>query len=249
MNYAVQIAYEGSYFAGWQVQPQPDLLTGQGVLQKALSVLEGAPVKVTAAGRTDSGVHARGQVASFQLSRIWDSYTLMKAINANLGNHISVIRAASVSDNFNARRSALWREYSYFVWHHQSCYPHLSPFVWWRNQNNWNDEIVHKCCAILHGRHDFSAFCRVSECPENPFRDLMRVRYIRKGNLSVFRIRGTAFLTNMIRIIVGNIDTVARGEHDIAWLEELLEGKSRIYSAATAPATGLFFWRVGYNDF
>ncbi|EFC91992.1 tRNA pseudouridine synthase A [Dethiosulfovibrio peptidovorans DSM 11002] len=247
MKYALELSYEGNHFSGWQLQP--DSITVQEVLEEALTVLEGAPVKVSGAGRTDSGVHARGQVASFELSKTWDPYRLTLAVNANLPEHVSVMRASAVPDDFDARRSALWREYAYFVWHGPSCFPHVRDMVWWRKRDDWDMDAVDGCCRALVGEHDFGAFCRLSECPENAVRTLFSVRHIRRGRLSIFRIRGKGFLTNMVRIILGNIDAVATGKKRLEWFERLLLGGTRVDSATTAPASGLFFWRVGYDDF
>ncbi|PIE54702.1 MAG: tRNA pseudouridine(38-40) synthase TruA [Dethiosulfovibrio peptidovorans] len=247
MKYAVEISYRGDAFSGWQRQPRHPSV--QGELERVLALLDQRPVPVTGAGRTDSGVHARGQVASFSLSREWEPSRLVLALNAHLPQSISIMRAGIVPDEFDARKSALWREYAYFVWHGPSCYPHLKAMVWWRKRDDWDHAAIHRCCRMLEGVHDFSAFCRVSECPDNPVRELLRVRHIRRGRLSILRVRGTAFLTNMIRIMVGNLDAVAQGRKDHRWFEDLLRGESRIRSAMTVPATGLFFWRVGYKDF
>lgn len=247
MRYAVQISYMGQAFSGWQLQP--GVPTVQGALEDALSLLEGSPVRVTGAGRTDGGVHSRGQMASFDLSKEWTSYTLIMALNDNLPDTISIIRAFPVPPDFDARSSARWREYAYFIWHGTSCYPHILPVVWWRRIDDWDNDGVAKCCSFLTGRHDFSAFCRLADRPDNCHRDILKASYIRRGNLSIIRIRGTAFLTNMVRIIVGNLDEVGRGNKSPDWFKGLLNGGSRIDSARTAPASGLFFWRVGYDDF
>jgi tRNA pseudouridine38-40 synthase len=159
------------------------------------------------------------------------------------------MRASAVPDDFDARRSALWREYAYFVWHGPSCFPHIREVVWWRKRDDWDMDAVDGCCRALVGKHDFSAFCKLSECPENAVRTLFSVRHIRRGRLSIFRIRGRGFLTNMVRIILGNVDAVATGKKRLEWFEKLLLGGTRVDSATTAPASGLFFWRVGYDDF
>lgn len=247
MRYAVELSYVGNAFSGWQLQP--GVPSVQEALEAALSTLDGANVRVTGAGRTDRGVHARGQVASFDLSKEWTPYRLTLALNNNLPDSISVVRASSVPENFDARSSALWREYAYFIWHGTSCYPHIRPMVWWRKVDDWNHGEVAKCCSYLLGRHDFGAFCKLSEKPENCYREILKATYITRGRLSILRIRGTAFLTNMIRIIVGNLDEVGRGRRSPAWFKELLNGGDRTDSSTTAPSSGLFFWRVGYDDF
>jgi tRNA pseudouridine38-40 synthase len=240
------VAYTGTRYAGWQ--RQPDALGVQQVLEEALQKLSRLPVKVAGAGRTDGGVHAVGQVASFTLDRVWEPERLIMAANAHLPPDVALMEARGVEDDFHARRSALWREYRYFVWHGKSCLPQLREFVWWRKRF-WNDEKIRAACRLLEGRHDFRAFCRASECPEDSFRTLSRLRYKRWGDLSLIVVRAPSFLMNMVRIIVGNLDRIGQEKESPAWLEGLLEGKGREFSAQTAPASGLYFWCAGYEKF
>lgn len=246
MKYAAIVAYDGGEFAGWQ--KQPNAVTVQETLEHAVSQLSHDHVNVVAAGRTDGGVHSRGQVVSFIMEKNWKEDRLLLAINAHLPKSVRITRVRQVPDDFHARRSALWREYRYFVWHGSFCYPHISKYVWW-NKRSWNTEKVKDVCRLLEGTHDFRAFCRVSECPENSVRSIIKLRVRSHGQLTVFNIRGNAFLTNMVRIMIGNIDLVGIGQYDTNWIQELLSGKSRIFSGTTVPASGLFFWRAGYNIF
>jgi len=245
-RYAATVSYDGSGFAGWQ--KQTNAITVQEVFESAITSVVGCPVKVTAAGRTDSGVHSKGQLASFDLDRTWREDRLLMALNANLPQSVQVSRIRDVPCDFNARYSAMWREYRYFIWHGNFCYPHLLGHVWW-NRRSWDMPKVREACRILEGEHDFRAFCRVSECPENCVRNIIRIRISHRESLSILKVRGNAFLTNMVRIMVSNIHLVGIGKCDIGWLKGLLEGKSRIYSGATAPPEGLFLWSVGYNIF
>lgn len=245
MNYAVRLSYLGDAFSGWQRQPHAPSV--QETFEDALFRLNrGERVGVVAAGRTDAGVHARGQVVSFQLGRDWEPSRFRLALNAHLPDSVRVIEVARVPSSFHARRSAQWREYVYFLWTAGYVYPHIAPYVWWNR--SWKDlTVLKKACALLEGTHDFSAFCRLSECPENPRRTLYSVRLVRKGPLVRLRVRGNAFLTNMIRIIVGNLDQLAKGRQDLDWFKQLLRGGDRTHSARTAPASGLFFWKILYD--
>ncbi len=245
-RYSLEISYQGEKFAGWQTQP--GVLTVQESLEGALSLLNGSPVKVTAAGRTDAGVHARAQVASFWMDRDWEPRRLLLALNAHLPEGAAVTSVRPRREDFDARRDALWREYAYFVWQGSFCYPHLRPLVWWKKKEDWQWDRLLQACQLLEGRHDFSAFCRQAEVPENPVRRIHFVRPLRRGALTVFRIRGDAFLTNMVRIMVGNLHWVACGKRPLSWLAGLLQGGRRSESAVTVPPSGLFFWRVGYRD-
>ncbi len=245
-RYSCVISYDGGKFFGWQTQPNG--ITVQESLEKALSLLNGAPVKVTGAGRTDAGVHARGQVASFLMRRQWEPGRLLLAVNAHLPDGAAVTSVSPRPADFDARRGALWREYAYFVWRGPYCYPMLRPYVWWKKKDNWDAGLIRRGCALLEGVHDFSAFCRASELPDNPVRRMHFVRYVQRGSLSVFRIRGDAFMTNMVRIMVGNLDAVGSGARPLSWLAGLLHGAGRTESAVTVPPNGLFFWKVGYKD-
>ena len=245
--YAAQVAYIGKYYAGWQ--RQHEALGVQQVLEEALQRLSSEPVNVVGAGRTDSGVHALGQVASFRMDKEWEPNRLMMAANFHLPPYVTLTDIREVPEHFNARRSALWREYRYFVWHGSSCLPHLRDFVWWQKRY-WDEEKVRAACRLLEGKHDFRAFFKTGECPQDSTRTHSRVRYKKIGKLSLIILRAPSFLMNMVRIIMGNIDKIGRGDEPLPWLEELLSsGASRTSSAMTAPACGLYFWRVAYKDF
>ncbi len=227
----------------------------QQVLEEALSRLSPTPVRVTGAGRTDKGVHALGQVASFQLEKEWAPERLRLAVNFHLPEDVRVVKVFPVAADFDARRSALWREYRYFVWHGWVCPPHLSGRVWWR-KSDWDMEAARRACRLLEGEHDFRAFCRTGECPERSVRTLNRVRLQRWGAMSVLTVRAPSFLMNMVRILVGNVDAVARTHwsspggkrRPLSWLEGLLNGGERSDSAMTVPACGLWFWRAAYRE-
>lgn len=242
--YSCVISYDGGKFSGWQYQP--DAPSVQEALEVALTLLNGESVRVTGAGRTDAGVHARGQVASFSMSREWQPRRLLLAINAHLPEAASVTQVMERPNDFDARRSAVWREYAYFIWRGSYCYPHLKPYVWWKKKDDWDAAQIRRACAMMEGVHDFSAFCRASEVPENPVRRMHFVRWINRGQMSILRVRGDAFLTNMIRIMAGNLSEIGSGRKPLSWLAQLLEGGTRSDSALTAPPNGLFFWRVGY---
>lgn len=257
-KYAAQVAYMGGSYAGWQRQTPAEggpVLGVQQVLEEALSELSSSSVKVTGAGRTDKGVHALGQVASFELEREWPLERLRLAVNFYLPEDVRVVKVFPVAPDFNARRSALWREYRYFVWHGWVCPPHLNGRVWWRKVD-WDLDLARSACRLLEGEHDFRAFCRTGECPEQSVRTLSRLRLQRWGAMSVLTVRAPSFLMNMVRILVGNIDAVARTRwgspggkrRPLSWLEKLLSGVERSGSAMTAPACGLWFWRAAYKE-
>ena len=244
MRWAAEIAYLGGAFSGWQ--RQPGSVTGQGTFEEALSRLNGKDSVVEGAGRTDGGVHARGQVVSFDTQKTWDPSRLRLALDGNLPQALRVLRVAPVDESFRARHDARFREYVYFLWRGVFCYPHLAPYVWHNRQ--WQDlGPLRDCCRSLAGTHDFQAFCRAADCPEESRRTLYSVTLLSRGPLVRLRIRGRGFLTNMVRIIVGSLDAVAAGKRDPAWFASLLDGKERAAAGRTAPPQGLFLWRVGYD--
>ena len=124
----------------------------------------------------------------------------------------------------------------------------LNNFVWWRKGRAWNMELAKEACKLIEGRHNFKAFCRAGECPEDPFRTIDSLKIKNRGKLSIISIKAPSFLTNMVRIITGNINSIALGKNPLEWLKNLLEGSGRENSAMTAPACGLWFWKVVYGE-
>ncbi len=245
MKYAIKIAYSGKNYSGWQVQDEANSI--QEEIEKALYKISGEKIRITGAGRTDKGVNAIGQVASFSTSKIWKPDKLVLAMNFHLPDDIRIMRAHEVNEDFNARYSAKSREYKYFIYEGISCPPFISDYVWWRKSlKRWDMRMARQAYKVLEGEHDFRAFCRETECPENSVRTLYKVSLKKFGSFIILTVRGKSFLTNMVRIISGNLNLIATGERDLSWLKILLEGKSRQESGMTAPAQGLFFWKVEY---
>ncbi len=244
-TYAAVISYDGVAFSGWQKQTHAASV--QEDIEKALQSVCGNVVTVTAAGRTDAGVHGKGQVISFSLTTLWDLHKLVLAINFYLPETVRVMRVFLVDNNFSARFCALWREYRYYIWHGPAFPPCLSQRAWW-NRWYWNKSAVEKACLYLRGTHDFKAFCPIKECPENTVRSILSLKYRNREHLSVLTIRGNAFLMNMVRSIVGSLDLVGKEKKSAEWIKELLDdNKNRTHAGMTAPAHGLYFWRVGYD--
>lgn len=242
-HYALEISYDGGRFRGWQSQPGG--LGVQDAVEGALAGL-GEGARVNAAGRTDAGVHARAQIAGVSLSRGWEPRRLALALNTKLPAGVAVMRAALVDGSFHARRSAVSREYRYFIWNAGACYPHIAPYVC-PLHGSFDWERASSAARLLEGRHDFRAFCRAGDCPENSVREVTRARLIRRGSLVVLRIEANAFLTNMIRIAAGNLVEIAKGRRDEAWLSGLLTGtRDRGASGRTLSPSGLFFWSAKY---
>ncbi|MDR3354941.1 MAG: tRNA pseudouridine(38-40) synthase TruA [Synergistaceae bacterium] len=245
-NYAIELSYNGSEFNGWQSQPNGRSV--QDEIEAALRCL-GEGSSVCGAGRTDSGVHARAQVANFFLGKHWEPRRLTLALNSKLRKSVSVMRSAIAGEGFHARHSASAREYRYFIWNSPVCYPHIRPYVLWLRGSHYDWGRAVPAARILIGRHDFRSFCRAADCPEDAERTILSSRLVRVGNLVILRMIAESFLTNMVRITAGNLIQIAAGRRDEAWLREiLLGGHDRSASAQTMDPSGLFLWRVLYKE-
>ena len=243
MRYALEVAYDGSSYSGWQ--KQPGRKTVQGEIEAVLGLLEGSGVRSVGAGRTDAGVHARGQVLSCELGKDWMPSRLLKAVNCNLPREIEIIRAARVDTAFNARHDALWREYVYFLWRGSSCFPHIKPFVW-RVHGNWEASDVMDACKFLEGVHDFRQFTPQGECPRNSLRRVFKAKVVHGRNWSAFKIRASGFLFHMVRNIVGDLNRISEGKLSVEAFKARLSGGCTTCTHEMAPASGLFLWRIGY---
>ena len=246
-RYAAEVSYEGSKFYGWQVQD--GFASVQQAFEESLTLLnDGVHVDVTGAGRTDSGVHARGQVCSFDLADDWQPRKLLLAINAHLPEGTSAMRVCRARPDFHARYDAVSREYMYFIWNSSSIYPQLLPNVCWLKGSGYDWSRAAEACRWLEGEHDFGAFCRAAERPEDAVRTMYRVRLVRRGHLLKLHVVGSGFLTNMVRIMVGCLELVARGRKEPRWIGELFDpGAVRLGRARTFPPQGLFLWRINYD--
>lgn len=245
-RYAIELSYDGTDFKGWQ--SQPDGSGVQDAVELAMRSL-GENVRVTGAGRTDSGVHARAQVAHADLAKPWEPRRLVLALNAKLPASISAMRVALAGDSFHARKSAASREYRYFIWNSPTCFPYMKKYVLWLPGSHYDWGRAADAAGALVGEHDFRAFCRTVDRPDVTLRTVEYSRLFRRGSLLVFRIVANSYLTNMIRIAVGNLVSVASGRHDIDWFRGLLSPeRERSESAQTASPSGLFFWRASYGS-
>ncbi|MDR2779939.1 MAG: tRNA pseudouridine(38-40) synthase TruA [Synergistaceae bacterium] len=241
---ALELSYDGGAFLGWQSQTG-----GRGVqdaLEAALAAV-GETARAAGAGRTDAGVHARGQVAHFDATKTWEPRKLKLALNAHLPPSVSVMRAALAEENFHARRSALWREYRYFIWNAPVCYPYMKPYILWLRGSHYDWGLASEAAPSFVGEHDFRAFCREGDRPADTVRHVRYARLTRRGQLILFRIVAGSYLTNMVRIAVGCLLEVAARRKDKSWLAGLLRDASeRGTTTKTAAARGLFLWKVEY---
>ncbi len=239
----LEIEYDGAEFSGWA--RQPGLRTVQGELEAALETIVRAPVELVVAGRTDAGVHARGQVASFATgSAVPDD--LARRVNGVGPPDIAVTAAVAVEPGFDARHDATSRSYGYRV----LARPAADPFergraLWWPQR--LDREALAAAAAALPGAHDFTAFTPTQTDHVRFERVVLAAGWDWEGPIATFRISADAFMRNMVRVLVGTMLEVASGRRSVEDFERLLQGAHRSEAGETAPPHGLYLESVSYD--
>jgi tRNA pseudouridine38-40 synthase len=243
MRFKLTVEYDGTDYHGWQVQPNG--VTIQAVLEDALHHMLGESTRVTAAGRTDAGVHACGQVVSFLLQRAVSRETLLRGLNALTPRDISITSVETVADDFDPRRAARSRVYAYRIWNA----PWASPF-WgryaWHVARPLHCQRMRAAAAYLVGEHDLTSFQAAGCDAEHPVRRVLRSELDRADHLITYTIEATAFLRHMVRNIVGTLVEVGLAERPVTDLPDLLAARDRTLAGRTAPARGLCLTQVKY---
>jgi tRNA pseudouridine38-40 synthase len=248
------IAYEGTEFAGWQRQASER--TVQAVLEDAFAPIEKGPVTITAAGRTDAGVHAAAQVASVQIHAAIAREDLLRALNAMLPPDLRVLAIDDVPLAFNARRNARRKTYHYWIWSGAAAPPMWRRFAWHLPQP-FDLGVMNEGAARLVGTHDFAAFQAAGSEVKTTVRRIESsvVKEVKVEEISAsapgdrllrYEVTGDGFLRHMVRNIVGTLTDVARGRRAADEIGEILASRDRGRASATAPAHGLVLWRVEY---
>ena len=241
----ILLAYDGTEFSGWQVQDQER--TVQGELMKALGVIHDRETGVNGAGRTDAGVHARGQVANFDTSHSGiEDYRFAAALNANLPHDVRVLSSACAPRGFDSRRWALWRAYEYFLYPCEIGFPDVRRYCWGLRRTPRIAQL-NRIASALVGEHDFSTFTASGDVSSSRVREVLSASFSARPPFVVFRIVGNAFLRKMVRSVVG---TIVQIESEGGGREEMLnrlKSGQRDAAGPTAPARGLFLAEVGYG--
>ncbi len=243
-RYKLIVEYDGAPFCGWQTQA--DQVTVQGVLTSAVEALTGERILVQGAGRTDAGVHARGQVAHIDLAKDWETDTVRDALNAHLRPHpVAVLSAEVVDDAFNARMSARKRHYLYRIVNRRPDLTFDLKYAW-RVARPLDAAAMHAAAQRLVGKHDFTTF-RSTECQAaSPEKTLDQLDVIRDGVDIHVLASARSFLHNQVRSMVGSLVAVGDGKWSADDLSAALAARDRTACGQVAPPDGLYLMRVDY---
>lgn len=240
---AACVEYDGSKFCGWQLQVgQP---TVQQAVESALSSIANHPVTVHCAGRTDTGVHACGQMIHFESESHRSDRSWVMGTNSNLPRGVSLLWTKKVSDEFHARFSTLSREYRYVLLNRSVRPSYLEKKVSWFVRD-LDVQRMNEAAKQLLGKHDFSAF-RSSRCKNRvPTKTIFHIQVHRKQEWVWLDVKADGFLHHMVRIIAGTLIAIGCGNQSTHWAREVLDSRDRTRAGITAPADGLYFARVNY---
>jgi len=240
------VAYDGSFFAGYQVQPNKR--TVQGEIETALSKLhKGEPIKIFASGRTDAKVHAKGQVIHFDSPLNLPEDKWVKALNSLLPEDIAILESTYVKPNFHARFSVVEKEYRYKIRITKGKDPFLRNYVY-HYPYPLNIERMKKGMYYFPGTYDFTSFCSAKTEIEDRVRTISYVDLIEDNEILTFVIRGNGFLYNMVRIIVGTLLEIGSGEKSPDDIPDIIKKMDRDAAGRTAPGHGLYLWKVYYGE-
>jgi tRNA pseudouridine38-40 synthase len=247
-SYKVTLAYDGTDFVGWQRQAAG--VSVQGLLEDALHALDGRDVTVTGAGRTDAGVHALGQIASFALERSMAPDALVRAVNARLPDAVRVMAAEEAPASFHARFDSRGKTYRYRIGNDDVLSPFERRYAW-HIYGPLDVRAMQAAAAILEGEHDFAAFQAAGSDTKTTVRTITSSRIAECGaridRVIEYEVTGDGFLRHMVRAIVGSLVEVGRGRHPAEWMSEVLASRDRAAAGPTAPPEGLFLVRVSYR--
>jgi tRNA pseudouridine38-40 synthase len=256
-TFRLTLAYDGTHYCGWQVQP--GRVTLQGTLETALMTITREEIRVTASGRTDAGVHALGQVVSFRSATSLEPQVLQKALNAELPNDLAVLSASIAEDNFHAISSAVRKRYRYVLNDGPTRDVFARQYAWYLH-TRLDDRAMHRAAQALVGRHDFSSFETSGSERESSVRTVHELT-LRRGEGSssalfpatavpsdavTLEIEADGFLYNMVRAIVGTLVEVGQQKRGEPWPAKVLAACDRRAAGRTAPPQGLFLVRVDY---
>jgi tRNA pseudouridine38-40 synthase len=243
-RYRLMLEYDGTPFSGWQ--RQADRPSVQQALEEAIARFSGETVVTQAAGRTDAGVHALGQVVHFDLARTWEPGRIREALNYHLKPlPVAVVESAAVDETFEARFSATARHYEYRILNRRAR-PALEADRVWHVPVALDAAAMHDAAQLVVGRHDFTTF-RDSQCQaKSPVKTLDRFDVSRQGDEIAFRVSARSFLHHQVRSMVGTLKRVGEGAWPVSSVAEALAARDRSRCGPVAPAVGLYLVAVDY---
>lgn len=244
MKVLLTVAYDGTDFCGYQVQP--NLRTVEEELENALYKLLKKETKTVASGRTDSGVHALNQKVHFETDATIPASKYKEALNSLLPSDVKVVSSKKVSDNFNARYSAKSKTYRYSLYFGDFENPMLSRYKTLLRYP-LDLEKMKEACKVIEGEHDFKCFLSSGSSVKNTIRTVYSIKMVKRGNLLDFYVKGNGFLYNMVRIIVGSLVAIGEGRLTVLDLETAIKTGDRKLAGKTMPAKGLTLYSVSYK--
>jgi tRNA pseudouridine38-40 synthase len=248
-NLKLILSYDGTEFAGWQVQP--DAVTVQGTLASAIGRVTSEKVLPQGSGRTDAGVHALAQVVTFVTESSVPTGNFVKALNDVLPESVRVLEVEEVAADFHARKSAQAKTYRYRIYRAAICPPLLARYVW-HYPFPLDEAAMVRAARRVEGEHDFTSFAAVDPerghegVPASNLRRIFSSGWERNGDEFVYTVRGSGFLHHMVRNLVGTFILVGKGTLQGEDLTQILEARNRSAAGATAPASGLYLESVEY---
>ena len=248
-NLKLILAYDGSEFAGWQVQP--DAVSVQGTLASAIGRITGEKVLPQGSGRTDAGVHALAQVATFATESPVPAANFVKALNDILPASVRVLEAQEAAPDFHARKSARGKIYRYRIYRAAICPPFLARYLW-HYPFPLDEQAMVRAAGLVEGEHDFTSFAAVDPergregKPMSNLREIFSSSWERQGDEFVYTVRGSGFLHHMVRNLVGTFILVGKGTLRAEDVTRILQARNRSAAGATAPASGLYLVNVEY---
>ena len=244
-TFKLVLEYDGTQYAGWQRQLNAPTI--QAAVEEALAAIAQTRLTIIGAGRTDAGVHAFGQVASFRTDRGLSQREWLRALNAHLPADISALSVKAVPDHFHARYSANGKLYEYHLMNRSERAPLLRERAWMLYKP-LDFAAMTEAAAYLTGSHDFSSFETAPTDNENPQCRLQQADLRRQGDLIIFSFYADRFLKQMVRSMVGTLVEVGQGKRTAADMRTVLAARARAAAGRTAPAHGLYLVRVDYTD-
>jgi len=242
-NLKLTLAYDGTEFHGWQIQPT--LRTVQGEIQQALQKLFNHEVNVAGSGRTDAGVHAHGQVANVETIRTMDTDAVLRGANALLPVEIRVLMVEEVAAEFHARRSARSKTYEYHIWRDPIVSPFQCRYVY-AFRYPLDEIMMDRGTEMFLGTHDFTSFCAAGTEVEDRVRTIFDACWERSDKTWVFRIRGNGFLQYMVRTIAGTLIQIGRQRLQPEQIPEIFAARDRRLAGPSLPPQGLHLIQVDY---